>query len=119
MLHVLDKWLRLKPDGNNNKKATLVFSQLTVHSDIRLQNSRQNVLLKPRRSAAPPLTMPLFPSPFQSQFQGTLLPTLESFIMPLQNKVIIYTKLHTVMKTLFPCIVQLIVIINTSEHNLP
>lgn len=74
------------------------------------------MLLKPRLSASAPLANS---SPFLSQFQGILLPTLESFIMPPQNKVIIYTKLHTVMKMLFSCIVQLIVIINISKHNLP
>lgn len=89
---------------------------VSLQSDIRLQNAGQNVLLEPRLSVSPPLANP---SPFQSQFQGTLLPTLESFIMPPQNKVIIYTKLHTVMKILFSCIVQLIVIIDISKHNLP
>ena len=38
--------------------------------------------------------------------------------MPLQSKVIIYTKLHTVMKILFSSIVQISAIIHVSEHNL-
>lgn len=93
----LDRCLRLKPDENyivKKKKKHCLRIQESAHYSVRhptLNTNKAKCAFKASTVCLSSSSVPLFFSPFQAQFQGTLLPTLESFIMPPQNKNWLFT----------------------------